>query len=212
MFHGKFQRQLSVFGAALIACSCIFASAAPADEVVSATDIQMVQVASSYPSGYTGKIMASIDAGGAGLTSFHFTDSRNSSLDFTVAQLKDGVVLVRALGKDILKIAAPDFTADGGGQMVLTFLKGFFGNDRREVHFDYLRRGSATDWVLQTDDSEGRDPFDGLSIIVSKTLGLPTGVGNITLSSSDRTVRRYDPNKLPAGTLTLDGVDPIFGF
>jgi hypothetical protein len=186
--------------------------AAHADGVDSGTDIQMVQVASSYPSGYTGKIMASVDPSGSGLSSFHFTDSRNSSLDFTVDQLKSGVVLVRALGKDILKISGPDFTSDGGGMMILTFLRNFLGSDRREVHFDYLRRGSATDWVLQTDDSEGRDSFDALSIIVSKTLGLPTGVGDITLSSSDRTVRRYDPNHLPAGSIMLDGLDSILSY
>jgi len=198
MFLGKLAFTFGAF--ALFASSMGFSS----------TEIQMVQVASSYPSGYTGKIVASIDDSGVGLNSFHFSDSRNTNLEFTVAQLRTGVVLVHALGKDILKISGPQFASDGGGQMILTFLKSFLGGDRREVRFDYIRRGGATEWVLQTDDSEGRDPFDSLSIEISKTIGIPTGVGDITLSDSDRMIRHYDPSHLPPGLLDLD--DPSFLF
>jgi hypothetical protein len=193
---------------ATIGLTTLIGPGARAGESPFGTDIQMVQVESSFPAGYHGKITATVDGRGTGLSIFHFTDSRNSSLDFTTDQLRQGVVLVHALGKDILKIAGPGFSDDGGGQMVLTFLRGFFGNDKREVRFDYVRRGAITDWVLQTDDQAGRDPFDMIHVDVSKTLGLPTGVGGIVLDSSERTVRRYDPAELPAGTLMLDGVDP----
>ena len=135
---------------------------------------------------------------------------RSHALDFTVDQLRSGVVLVHAIGKDILKISGPEFTPAGGGQMILTFLRGFFGSDRRVVRFDYLRRGSETYWVLQTDDTEGREPFDAISVVVTKAVGVPSGVGNITLISSDRTVRHYDPSRLPVGQFMLEGLDQFF--
>ena len=169
--------------------------------------LQMVDVESSYPAGYHGKISVEMDERAGAISKFVFTDSRGPTLNYTPEDLHRGVVLVHAVGKDILKIAGEDYSAKDGGRMHLTFLRGFFGSDRREVVFDYVRRGGLMDWVLQTDDTEGRDPFTALAVVVGKTIGVPSSVEQISLKSADRMVRRYDPFKLPAGTLMLDGVE-----
>lgn len=168
-----------------------------------ATDLQMVQVESTYPRGYHGQLVAHVDARGAGLTGFTFSDSRGTKKDYTVDDLHKGVLLVKALGKEILKIKGKDFSAQDGGVMVLTFLRGFFGSDRRDVHFDYVRTGGATDWAMLSDDPQGRDPFDSLKVVVGTSAGIPSGVAAIELKNSGQTVRHYDPLELPRGTQRL---------
>jgi hypothetical protein len=168
-----------------------------------ATEIPMVKVTSSYPAGYNGEINATLDDGGRGLTLLVFKDSRGSNITFTVDEVRKGVVLARVSGKDVLKVSGPNFTAEAGGELILTFLKGFFGNDRREIHFEYIKTGGPTDWLLQTNDTQGRDPFDSLSVYINKKLGVPTGVGTIRLMAGSNEVRKYDPNDLPHGNIQL---------
>lgn len=178
-----------------------------------ATDVQMVQVASSYPAGYTGKLTSTLGDSGEGITKFTFKDTHGTDASFTVDELHKGKVLIHALGKDILKIVSPEFSPKNGGQLILSFLRGFLGSDHREVHFDYTRRGGETDWVLETDDTEGREPFDSLLVVVSKTLGLPTGVGDVVLSLADRTIRHYDPSHLPSAShLIITDGEPVIRF
>jgi hypothetical protein len=169
-----------------------------------ATDLPMVKVKSSYPVGYNGAINASIDDGGRGLTLFTFKDSRGESMSFTVDEIRKGVVLAEVKGKKVLKISGPNFTAEAGGEVILTFLKGFFGNDKRELRVEYLRKGGPTDWVLQTNDADGRDAFDGISVYINKHLGIPTSVGSIALFGGDKQIRKYNPNELPPGTLPIE--------
>jgi hypothetical protein len=182
---------------------------AHADWRAAGSEIGMVQVESTYPTGYNGKLSAVIDDRGEALARFQFADSRGTVMTFTPDELRKGVVLLHAVGKDILKISSPKFTNDGGGQMILTFLKNFFGNDRREVRFDYLRRGAMTDWLLQTDDQKGKDPFDLIRVGVYKNLGVPAGVAAITLLAGEQVVRKYNPNDLPPGQALLGGVDGL---
>jgi hypothetical protein len=166
-----------------------------------ATDLPLVKVKSTFPAGYKGEIKATIDDGGRGLTLFAFTDSRGSTMTFTVEDVRKGKVLVHDAGKDLLKVSGPNFTAEAGGEMIMTFLKGFFGNDRRELRYEYIRNGGKLDWRLQTNDPQGRDPFDGIAISINKKLGIPTSVNTIRFFLGDKEVRKYNPNDLPPATI-----------
>jgi hypothetical protein len=183
---------------ALCALMAALASATGASRLAQAADITMVKVFSSYPGGYNGEIAATIDDGGTGLTLFTFKDSRGTKKAFTVEEIRNGVVLLNVRGKNVLKVSGPNFTAQEGGEVILTFLKGFFGSDRRELRVEYVKRpGGPTDWLLQTNDPQGRDPFDTVSVYVNKKLGVPTSVGSIRLKAGETLVRRYNPNDLP---------------
>lgn len=175
-------------------------------QFASATDLPLVKVKSTFPAGYNGEIKATIDDGGRGLTLFVFKDSQGSNMAFSVEDVRKGKVLVHQSGKDLLKVSGPNFTAEGGGEMIMTFLKGFFGNDRRELRYEYIRTGGKLDWRLQTNDALGRDLFDGIAVSINKKLGVPTSVNNIRFFQGTKEIRKYYPNDLPPGTIPLLGV------
>jgi hypothetical protein len=160
---------------------------------------RMIEVKSNYPDGYNGKIIAKLNADGTA-AGFEFKDSRGTDLNYTVDQLHQGVVLLHALGKDVVGVRSKDFDPKTGGVLEMNFLRRFFSDDRRKVLVDYVHEGE--DWVLRTDDAQGRDPFSALNVVVAMSFGVPSGVDTIVLDQDGVVLRRYDSNDLPH-------VDPV---
>jgi hypothetical protein len=160
-----------------------------------AADRVMLKITSSYPDGYTGAISTSLDDRTDRVTGFHFQDSRGTHLDYTVEQMRAGVVLLEAFGMQVIKLRAPAFDPERGGTLDIDFLRRFFGGDRRTLSFDFVHPGS--DWDLLTDDSAGRDAFDSLSCKVLISFGTPSGVDHIELMQGATQVRDYDSKDLP---------------
>lgn len=173
-----------------------------ANRPVHAAELPMINIQSSYPKGYVGKLSAVTDETREGretregnVASFIFSDSRGTRLTYTTDELRKGVVILRAFGKDIIRVYSPDFTASEGGVIQVIFLRKFFGSDRRQVEFDYLPVGQ--DWVVRTRDPAGRDPFDSLTTQIAMSLGIPQSVEAVDLKQDAVLVRHLDPSKLP---------------
>jgi hypothetical protein len=171
---------------------------------VLAETLELAQVTSSYPQGYRGALKAELaeDSHGA-LEGISYSDSRGTELRFTVEELRKGAVLIRALGKDLLKLRAPRLDERSGGEVELIFYRKFFsGEDRRVLWFE-LTRGAGgrnlNSFGLQTNDSAGRDAFGQIHVKLESGF-IPSGIERIELSDEGRFVRRYDPQKLPPAT------------
>jgi hypothetical protein len=158
----------------------------------------ILAVESTYPNGYRGNLIAVYESDELReISGFRYTDSRGTDRKHTAEDIKQGLVLVHALGKDLLKLRGKDFERTSGGQISLMFYREFLGgDDRRELRFTYQPEGS--DWVMRTDDPAGRDLFNQLWIkIKTGFLGTPTGITELKLFESGRQVRRYLPSELP---------------
>ena len=158
----------------------------------------ILAVESSYPKDYKGTLFAvSEDASPEQVSGFHYTDVRGTERRHTVEEVRNGMVLVRALGKDLIKLRAKDFEKTSGGQISLMFYREFLsGDDRRELRFTYQPEGTA--WVLRTDDKAGRDVFGQLYLKIKTGLfNTPTGVAEIRLLEQGTQIRRYNPTELP---------------
>ena len=153
---------------------------------------------STFPSGYTGTLSAVSDPSTPEQVSgFRYTDSRGTERNHTVDEIRTGIVLVHALGKDLLKLRSKEFDRAAGGEISLMFYREFLsGDDRREVRFTYQPEGDH--WVLRTNDPAGRDLFNQLWIkIKTSFFSAPTGVAEIKLFEDGSQVRRYLPGDLP---------------
>jgi len=162
------------------------------------TEKAILAVESTYPNGYRGSLIAVYESDEQReVTGFRYTDSRGTDRKHTAEDIKKGLVLVHALGKDLLKLRGKDFERTSGGQISLMFYREFLGgDDRRELRFTYQPEGS--DWVMRTDDPAGRDLFNQLWIkIKTGFLGTPSGITELKLFESGRQVRRYLPSELP---------------
>ncbi|MGK5088477.1 hypothetical protein WDW86_13035 [Bdellovibrionota bacterium FG-2] len=168
----------------------------------------MAHITTSYPENYSGQISVQWEPAGfeesakSRIAKFIFSDNRNTRIVYSPQDLRKGVVLVHTLGKDLLFIRGTSFSAEYGGPMVLTFSKNFFSSDQRQLTFDYVDTSSqepdtSPHWALQTDDSDGHDPFDSLHIQVYKKVGVPSGVLKIQLIDRGSLIRYYDPKSLP---------------
>ncbi len=167
---------------------------------------EVLQLQSTYPSGYQAKIAIELDESrNFDLLSFTYEDSENHVLKYSPDELRQGVVLLRAFGKDIVRIRSPNLRESEGGVMYLDFLRRFFTGDRRRVQIELARGKTAGAWEALTSDSAGRDPFDRLQIQVSMGLGLPSGIDEVFLGDASRWLRRYRTADLPRAK----GLTPI---
>ena len=161
-------------------------------------ETKILGVESSYPNGYRGNLIAvSDEATPEQVSGFKYTDSRGTERNHTADEIRTGIVLVHALGKDLLKLRGKDFERSSGGQISLMFYREFLGgDDRRELRFTYQPEGA--EWVIRTDDQAGRDPFDHLAIKIKTGLfGTPTAISELKLFREGAQVRRYNPSDLP---------------
>lgn len=157
----------------------------------------LIDVVSTYPDGYHGGIEAVEAADTGDIQNFVYKDSRGTELTYTVEQIREGVVILRALGKDIIRLRAPGFNAQSGGPFKVQFLRRFLGSDVREVELELFRASAGAPWDVRTNDKQGRDLIDHLQAVVGMTAGIPGGVDRIKLLRGKALVRDYDPNDLP---------------
>jgi hypothetical protein len=158
----------------------------------------ILAVESSYPKDYKGTLFAVSDDGAPEQVSgFHYKDVRGTERRHTVEEVRNGMILVRALGKDLIKLRAKDFERTSGGQISLMFYREFLsGDDRRELRFTYHPEGA--EWALRTDDKAGRDLFSQLYLKIKTGLfNTPTGVAEIRLLEQGNQIRKYNPTELP---------------
>jgi hypothetical protein len=153
----------------------------------------MLDVTSSYPDGYKGRI--TVDFSDADVvTGFHFTDTQGTTLDYSVDDMRRGVVLLHALGKNIIRMVSPQFDPQAGGVVHLVFLRNFFGSDYRQADVDFVR---GISWDVWTDDVQGKDAFDRIHVVIQSSFGVPSSVGRIQFKHQDQIVRDLNPSDLP---------------
>lgn len=157
----------------------------------------LIDVTSTYPDGYKGRIETLEDAASGEIQKFVYTDSRGANLTYTVEEIRGGVVLLYAIGKDIIKLKAPGFDSKSGGPFKVQFLRRFFGSDVREVELELIKPSGQSPWVARTNDRQGRDVLDGLKATVGMSVGVPSGVDRIGLFLGKSQIRDYDPTQLP---------------
>jgi hypothetical protein len=159
----------------------------------------MVQINSSYPKNYKGQLTSELETDERGrVLEFGFKDTIDTNLKYSVEDIHRGVVLLRALNKDIIHVRGPSFEATSGGDLLLTFYRKFLsGDDRRQIRFTYTRTGVGGTWEARTNDAQGREIFDGISIQMSMAIGVPSGVSEIRLTRGGQVVRRYKTEDLP---------------
>jgi hypothetical protein len=186
--------------------ACLIVLSATSYAFSASSESEMLRIESNYPKGYKAKITSYFQKRTTSIAGFVFTDNRDTKLKYTVEDLRKGVVLLRAFGNDIITLSSPDFTSEHGGKLIITFYRKFFSDDRRELHFHYLRNQSLNcslklapneDWTLFTDDPSGRDRFNELAAKVVTKLGTPTGIDVLNLSMDGRRVRQYETRDLP---------------
>lgn len=157
---------------------------------------EVIQVSSNFPKGYQGVLKAFLKKDSElDLENFHYQDNQGMDRLYTMEEIKKGIVLVHALNKDLIVLRGKEFDSHAGGRVHLMFYRDFFGNDRRELQFLYQPEGS--DWVVRTDDPQGRDTFNQVSLQIRTSLGAPTGVSSIALNLQQSPVRKYNPTDLP---------------
>ena len=204
LIGGRFRAYFSLLFGLALTSSGLNASVSHAngsDTSLDKIEKPILAVESTYPSGYRGQLISvSTSDTPEQVSGFKYTDSRGTERNHTAEDIRTGLVLVNALGKDLLKLRSKDFERASGGQVSLMFYRDFLGgDDRRELRFTYQPEGD--DWVLRTDDPAGRDLFNQLSIkIKSGFLGTPSGISELRLFQSGAQVRRYLPNELPRAT------------
>lgn len=159
---------------------------------------EVLRIQSSYPSGYQARIAIELDESrNFDLVSFVYEDSESHVLRYSPDELRQGVVLLRSFGKDIVRLRSPGLRESEGGVMHLDFLRRFFTGDRRRVQIELGRGKTPGAWEALTSDSAGRDPFDRLAIQVSMGVGLPSGIDEVDLGDASRWLRRYRTADLP---------------
>jgi hypothetical protein len=188
----------------LIACTAL-GLVAPKDGLAGEVLIPVAKSESSYPASYKGELVAVVDEdeqdGTHGpIKLFRYTDTRNTKLEYTIADLRKGMVLIRALGKDLMTMRSPAFDEAAGGTIEIVFYREFLGSDRRRVDVGY-RMELDDRWVVRTEDQRGRDSFDRIRVQVGFQLGAPTHVKEIRLLSDEAgtssPIRIYDARELP---------------
>jgi len=159
--------------------------------------VEALQVTANYPDKYNGVLSAEHDdVETSSIVGFAFKDSRGESFHYTLDEIRKGVVVLSAFGKDIVHIKSPAFTKDAGGEMTITFYRKFFGGDRRQLRVEYLNAGGGR-WVLLTNDQQGRDEVDSIFLRIDKSFGIPQSIGQVKLSLGQKLQRDLDPAKLP---------------
>ncbi len=167
-------------------------------------EVQMLTLTTSYPQGYTGKLVALLDDSGQGkVLGVRYEDSRDTKREYTVEDLRKGVSLVAGGNREMIKIVAPTFDALAGGDVFIVFNRTLMsGEDRRQVTFDYLHKSAQPlDWIAQTDDAQGRELFTAVHAKVSTTFGmLPNQIDEIILNHGTKQIRKYRTEQLPRAT------------
>ncbi|MCC7442309.1 MAG: hypothetical protein IT285_11785 [Bdellovibrionales bacterium] len=174
-------------------------AAALAAGLVSTSASAMLDVSSSYPSGYKGRISVKFNEA-QDVVGFQFTDTQGSDLNYTPDQMRRGVVLLHAMNKDIIRMVSPQFDTQEGGTIHLVFLRNFFGSDYRKVDVDFVR---GVNWEVWTNDVAGKETFDGLHVQVKNSMGVPSSVNRVHLRRQGTIVRDLDPMQLPQAPASL---------
>ena len=187
----------------IFAAAVQFIGIAHADQVSAKLTAEIAKVTTNYPSGYKASISTVFTSEARNvMDKITYTDNQGQELEYTIEEIRKGVVLLHSLGKDLVRLKGSDFQADRGGPLNLVFYRTFFGGDIRQAEFEFAPEGEAA-WNAYTHDTGNRDHFDGLNITIYKKIGIPSGISKVSLAMGETTVRDYNPTELPAATDSL---------
>lgn len=111
------------------------------------------------------------------IVSMRYSVSPSESAEFSVAQLRSGVVLVRRSDRDVLKLRSTQFDAREGGELELTYLSDGIMNIYHTFKMSLVRTGG--NWGLEVDDQSGRRPFSTMVLYPRKVFGQVIGIERI---------------------------------
>jgi hypothetical protein len=156
-------------------------------------EVQIVNLKTNYPAGFDSNIVAFFkDDTHRDIQRVLFRDNQGTKLEYTLDQIRNGVVLLHAMNKDLVRLHSPDFNEATGGTLKLIFYRTFFGGDRRQMFFDFSSP-TPGEWKAYTHDEQGVELFDQMKIRIYKKIGVPSGISLISLFSGDTSLREYNP-------------------
>lgn len=99
--------------------------------------------------------------------------------EFTVAEILAGVVMVKASGRDILKLKGDKFDAVSGGHLSLIYLTNGVTNKYETFPLDLVKTGDH--WGVQVNDQSGHREFTTMFFKGRKFFGKWVGIESITV-------------------------------
>ncbi|MBI2712693.1 MAG: hypothetical protein HYX41_07570 [Bdellovibrio sp.] len=105
--------------------------------------------------------------------------SNGTRADFTLEQVKGGVVLVKASGRDVLKLKGEKLDANHGGLLDLIYLSNGVTNKYETLQFELVRTGDR--WSVMVNDQGGRREFTTMFFKGRKFFGQWVGIEKITV-------------------------------
>ena len=119
---------------------------------------------------------------------------------YSLDQLRSGVVLLQiskgSFTRDVIRLSAPSLDSKGGGEIIVTLLReyGIFSDDYRKFHVELKNNAGA--WQLNSNEKDGRRPFETAFVKALKIDGSLKGIDSITVYNKGSQVGEYNTSNL----------------
>lgn len=140
-------------------------------------EVQLARVTTDMATGHSDFKMV-VDADRSIVSMRYYLDN-GTRTDFTVDQIRAGVVMVRASGHDVLKLKGDNFDAVHGGHLILTYLNNGITNHYENFPIDLIKTGDH--WAVSVNDQSGRHEFTTMFFKGKRAFGQWVGIDKITV-------------------------------
>ncbi len=98
---------------------------------------------------------------------------------FSIADLDQGIVVMRRSGRDVVKLVSSTFEPASGGAITVVYLHNGLSNTYRRYEIELDRSGEA--WTASVNETAGRRDFTRMHMKAKKILGQIVGIDKITV-------------------------------
>ena len=150
-------------------------SQAVAVEDARSEEVQLLRVTTDMAEGFSDFKMA-VDQNHSIQTLRYYLNTGTKS-EFTVDQVRAGVVIAKASGKDVLKLKGEKFDAQHGGPVTLIYLTNGITNSYANFEMELARTGDH--WTVRINDQAGHHDITTLFFKGKKLFGKWIGIEKI---------------------------------